>query len=74
MDLRRLKKAIVAQRGNLTRAAVHLDVSKQCVMVSVRRFNLNDWARELRVRNGFPATGNPTSNPRRVKKAALEAL
>lgn len=73
MDEKKLKKAIVAERGNLTRAASVLDISKTHVMNLVRRWKLNDWARTLRVQNGFPPTGNPTSNPRRIKKAALGA-
>lgn len=68
MEPRKLQQAIVAERGNLTRAATFLDVSKQCVMVAVRRLGLNEWARAVRIRHGFPPTGNPTSKPRRVSK------
>ncbi len=68
MEPAKLQRAIVSERGNLTRAAALLDVSKQHVMNLVRRLGLNEWARAVRVRNGFPPTGNPTSNPRRVAK------
>ena len=67
-DTKTLKKSILENQGNLTRAAAFLEVSKQHVMNLVKRFGLTEWARQIRIENGHPPTGNPTSRPRRVKK------
>ena len=58
-DVERLKGAILETQGNLTRAADLLECSKTHIMVLARRHQLNDWAREVRMKNGHPPTGNP---------------
>jgi hypothetical protein len=58
-DIERLKGAITLMEGNLTQAARVLGISKQHVMALTRRYQLNEWARKLRVSNGHPPHGNP---------------
>jgi hypothetical protein len=55
----KLKRAIVETEGNLTRAAYLLDVSKAHVMALARRWGLNDWARDIRIKYGHPPAGRP---------------
>ena len=58
-DVERLKEVIAYEKGNLTRAARKLEVSKTYVMMLVKRYDLTAWARAIRLQNGLPATGNP---------------
>lgn len=72
-DPERLREVIWHMRGNLTRAATRLDVSKQHVMNLIRKWGLNDWAKRVRVLNGNPPTGNPLRK-RQPKKKILQAV
>jgi hypothetical protein len=55
----RLRDALLRTRGNITRAAEYLEISKTYGMILVRRFALAAWARELRRLAGAAATGRP---------------
>jgi hypothetical protein len=55
----RLKETLMRTGGNITRAARILKISKPYAMILTKRFGMTEFARELRAKNGFPATGRP---------------
>jgi hypothetical protein len=57
--LPKLREALEATGGNITRAADVLEFSKTHAMRLVRYFELSEWARGLRELSGAPATGRP---------------
>jgi len=71
-DLPRLRAALEAAQGNISRAAKALEITKPYAMELVRRHKLNEWACELRERNGQGATGYPKGMPRPPKKNAVD--
>lgn len=58
-DLPRVRAALVCARGNITYAALALGVTKPWAMTLVRRFELNEFACELRKAGGARETGRP---------------
>lgn len=56
---RRLRAALRRERGNLTRTARLLGVSKPYLVELVTEQGLNEFARALRQENGQPSTGRP---------------
>jgi hypothetical protein len=59
LDAARVRAALVGVRGNITRAAAVLGVSKPYTMWLVARHGLRDEAREMRAAAGMAATGRP---------------
>jgi hypothetical protein len=53
------RSVLRAERGNITRAAIALGISKTYAMRLVKKFKLREWARELREESGAPAVGRP---------------
>jgi hypothetical protein len=64
-DLPRLRAALEAAYGNISRAAQALGITKPWAMALVRRNGLNEWARALREKNGQGSTGYPRGLARR---------
>jgi hypothetical protein len=54
-----IKNAIADARGNLTRAALALRISKSHMMAVAQRYKLNVYARKVRKAFGQPSTGRP---------------
>jgi hypothetical protein len=55
----KFKETLVCTGGNISHAAKALNISKPYAMILTKRFGLTEYARELRAKNGFPATGRP---------------
>jgi hypothetical protein len=70
-DLPRLRAALEEAHGNISRAAQALGITKPWAMELVRRNALNEWARDLREKNGQGSTGYPRglARPRKIKTA-----
>lgn len=58
-DKARVEAALRDTKGNVTRAAMILDVSKPYLLNLVRRLELSAWASDLRKQHGAPSTGRP---------------
>jgi DNA-binding NtrC family response regulator len=60
-ELRRVEwtNALETTRGNITRAAKLLAISRQRATILMKEFNLKEFARELRKKAGVKATGRP---------------
>jgi len=55
----RFEAALRQAHGNITQAAAALGISKGYAMVLMKRFDLSEWARQLRANDGVSATGRP---------------
>lgn len=58
-DKSRIKAALLLERGNITRAAKRLGVSKTHGMNLMKLFSLGAWALRIRKKHGLPSTGRP---------------
>lgn len=54
-----LMKALIASGGNITRAALAMDLSRPHVTKMLRDFKLKDFARQLRVQTTGGGFGRP---------------
>lgn len=55
----RFRSVLRSSKGNITRAASVLGITKPYAMNLIKKLKLNEWARNLRQKFGQPATGRP---------------
>ena len=58
-DKERVTAALRDSKGNITRAAMLLGVSKPYFVAVVKKLELTSWASDLRTLHGAPPTGRP---------------
>ena len=58
-DHSRVRETLQHTGGNISRAAVALQVTKPYMMNLIKKLQLNAWCRMLRQSSGLPITGRP---------------
>lgn len=65
-----LERAIIAERGSVSRGARAIGISKGYAFEIMKTFKLNAWARQLRKSMGLPVRGRQPL-PSRKKRRTL---